>query len=421
MRNSRIAELSAAMMTDGELVRRAQQGERRAFDQLIQQHQPIALSLAIRIVGDRERALELTQEAVLHAYLSLDGLRKPDSFRAWLCGIVVNLCKNYLRRPRVETLSLDLLSGGRSLDSLPFPDSAPQPHEAVEARETHRLILAAIAQLSPPNRDAVLLYYFEQLRVREIAALLQISVPAVKGRLHKSRRKLRAHLQSAFVELQPTPTAAKRPRRKQMIPVTILDIVVPEPEKDHRILVLADESRRRLLAIWIGPYEADDIALSLRGTKLHRPMTFSFMASLLDKAGVRIESVLVSALEKETFYATVYAQRGDDSFTIDARPSDAIALALRTQSTIFAAAEVMDAVGVDIPADMEIAAQAMGLDDVLRIDPEEQERRLKKREEWKSKSPQKRREENRSKLLAYLTEAGSLSQSAAQGDAQGDE
>lgn len=201
-----------------------------------------------------------------------------------------------------------------------------------------------------------------------------------------------------------------------MIPVTILDIVVPESEKDHRILVLADESRRRLMAIWIGPYEADDIALSLRGTKLHRPMTFSFMASLLDKAGVRIESVLVSALEKETFYATVYAQRCDDSFTIDARPSDAIALALRTQSTIFAAAEVMDAVGVDIPADMEIAAQAMGLDDVLRIDPEEQERRLKKREEWKSKSPQKRREENRTKLLAYLTEAGSLSHSAAQDD-----
>ena len=172
-------------MTDGELVRRAQRGERGAFDELILRHQPIALSLAIRIVGDRERGLELTQEAVLHAYLSLDRLRKPDSFRAWLCAIVVNLCKSYLRRPRVETLPLDLLSGGRSFDSLPFPDSAPQPHEAAEARETHRLILEAVAQLSPANRDAVLLYYFEQLSVRETAALLQISVPAVKGRLHK--------------------------------------------------------------------------------------------------------------------------------------------------------------------------------------------------------------------------------------------
>ncbi len=343
-------------MTDGELVRRAQRGERGAFDELILRHQPIALSLAIRIVGDRERGLELTQEAVLHAYLSLHRLRKPDSFRAWLCAIVVNLCKSYLRRPRVETLPLELLSGGRSFDSLPFPDSAPQPHEAAEARETHRLILEAVAQLSPANRDAVLLYYFEQLSVREVAALLQISVPAVKGRLHKSRRKLRDQLSSTFAEWQPRPAAAQQTRSKQMIPVNVLGIAVADQGKDHRILVLTDESRRRLLALWIGPYEADDIKLSLRGTKLHRPMTFNFMVDMLDKAGVRIESVAVSALEKDTFYATVHAQRGEESFTVDARPSDAVALAMRAQSPIFAAPEVMEAVALDIPADMEVVS-----------------------------------------------------------------
>ena len=400
-------------MTDRELVRRAQQGERRAFEELIVRHQPIALALAIRIVGDRERGQELTQEAILHAYLSLDGLRKPDSFRAWLCGIVVNLCKSHLRRPRVETLSFELLSGGRSFDSLPFSDRAPQPHAAAEARETHRLILAAVAQLSPANRDAVLLYYFEQLSVREIASLLQISVPAVKGRLHKSRRKLRAQLLPNFHELQPRPAVAEQTRSKQMIPVTVLDIVKPDQEADHRILVLMTEGERRLLPIWIGPYEADNIALNFQEKKPVRPMTYSLMAGLLDKASVRVESVAVSALEKDTFYATIHVQNGDSSFAIDARPSDAIALALYTQSPIFAAAEVMDGVGVDIPADMEIAAQGTGLDDAFSIDPEEEERRLKKREEWESKSPQERREENRSKLLAYLTESGSLSQGEA--------
>ena len=396
-------------MTDGELVRRARNGERQAYDQLILRHQPVALSLAIRIVGDRERGLELTQEAVLHAYLSLDRLRKPDSFRAWLCGITVNLCKNHLRRPRVETLSLELLSGGRSFDSLPFPDTAPQPHQAAETRETHQLILAAIAQLSPPNRDAVLLYYFEQLSVREIASLLQISVPAVKGRLHKSRRKLRNQLRSTFTEWQQRPAVSAQTRSKQMIPVTVLGILVPDQEKDHRILVLSDEGRRRLLAIWIGPFEADDIDISLREIKLHRPMTFSFMADMLSKAGVRIESVAVSALENDTFFAAVNAQRGEDSFTIDARPSDAIALALRTQSPIFAAADVMEAVALDIPADMEVA-QTKGLSEIFSIDPEEKERRKEKRERWESMSPEERREENERKLLAYLTESGTLSQ-----------
>lgn len=115
-------------------------------------------------------------------------------------------------------------------------------------------------------------------------------------------------------------------------------------------------------------------------------MTFNFIADLLDKAGVRIESVAVSALEKDTFYATAHAQRGEESFTVDARPSDAIALALRTQSPIFAAPEVMEAVGLDIPADMEVV------------------------------SPEEQREENHSKLLAHLTEAGCLRQRAEMAD-----
>ena len=413
MQPRRNEETFTVSMTDEELVRRAQQGERRAFDKLIVRHQPIALALAIRIVGDRDRGQELTQEAILHAYLSLDSIRKPDSFRAWLCGIAVNLCKNNLRRPRVQTLSLETLSGGRSFDSLPLSDRAPQPHEVAETRETHRLILAAVAQLSPANRDACLLYYFEQMSVREIASLLHISVTAVKGRLHKSRRKLRDQLLPTFAELQPRSAAAEQNRSNQMIPVTVLDIVKPDQEPDHRILVLINEGERRMLPIWIGPYEADSIALNLQEKKPVRPMTYSLMAGLLEKASARIESVAVSALEKDTFYATIHAQCGEDSFATDARPSDAIALALHTQSPIFAAADVMDSAGVEIPADMEIAAPGTGLVDVLNIDPEEQERRLKKREEWKSKSPQERREENRTKLLAYLTESGSLSQSAA--------
>ena len=416
-------------MTDGELVRRAQQGERPAFDELIVRHQPIALSLATRIVGDREWGLELTQEAILHAYLSLERLRKPNSFRAWLCGIVVNLCKNDLRRPRVDTMPLELLSGGRSFDSLPFAASAPQPHAVAQAKETHRLILAAVAQLSPANREAILLYYFEQLSVREVASLLQISVPAVKGRLHKSRRQLRAELRSTFAELEPRPTVAhlvgakgrqtasaltKQTRRKQMIPVSILDIVIPDPESDNRILVLMDEGERRLLAIWIGPYEAVNIALNLQGQNPSRPMTYGLIANLLDKGGVQIESVVVSALENETFFATIHAQNGDGSFDVDARPSDAIALALYADSPIFVAAEVMNAVAEAVPDDMEIVARGQGLHDVLRASGPTQSQ--EEQETWQRKSPQERREENRTKLLAYLTEMGCLGQSEAPAD-----
>ena len=199
-----------------------------------------------------------------------------------------------------------------------------------------------------------------------------------------------------------------------MIPVTLLDIVVPDPEKEPRILVLTEESRRRLLAIWIGPHEADDIALNLLGKKVYRPMTFSFMASLLDKAGVQIESVKVSALEKDTFYATVHAQSGEESFTIDARPSDAIALALRTQSPIFVAVEVMDAAAEKIPDDMEVGPQGQGLNDVLKAGRAVVSR--EEREKWEGMSPEERSKESRKKLLARLQEAGCLTQSAEPAD-----
>jgi bifunctional DNase/RNase/DNA-binding CsgD family transcriptional regulator len=277
-----------------------------------------------------------------------------------------------------------------------------------QAKETHRLILAAVAQLSPANREAILLYYFEQLSVREIASLLQISVPAVKGRLHKSRRQLRAQLHSTFAEPQLRPSTIQT-RRRQMIPVSVIDIAIPAPESSHRVLILMDEGGRRLLPIWIGPYEADNIALNLQGIDPSRPMTYTFMAGLLDKASVQIESVAVSALVDEAFYATVHAQRGEDAFAIDARPSDAIALALNTHSPIFVDAEVMATAAVDIPADKEVVAQGKGLQDLQDLhrksasDREEQQRRQQE-EMQQSKSPQEQREESREKLLAYLFE-----------------
>ena len=76
----------------------------------------------------------------------------------------------------------------------------------------------------------------------------------------------------------------------------------------------------------------------------------------------------------------------------------------------------MDAVAEEIPDEMEVVARGKGLRDVFSIDPEEEERRIKAQETWQSKFPQERREENRQKLLAYLTEVGSLGQGAAPAD-----
>ena len=202
-----------------------------------------------------------------------------------------------------------------------------------------------------------------------------------------------------------------------MIPVSILDVAVPDPEKDHRVLILTDEEERRLLAIWIGPYEAENIALNLQKTEVSRPSTYSLMAGLLDKGGVKVESVAVSALEKECFYATIEARNGGDPFAVDARPSDAIALALYAGSPIFVAEEVMDRAGEEIPGDMEVAARGKGLEEVLKAGvPAESREEREEREARQSRSAEERREESRQKLLAYLARAGELGRREAGAD-----
>jgi hypothetical protein len=91
---------------------------------------------------------------------------------------------------------------------------------------------------------------------------------------------------------------------------------------------------------------------------------------------------------------------------------------MRTQSPIFVAGEVMEAAGLEIPADMEVSAQGKRpkMSELFPIDPEEKERMQKEREEWESMSPEARSEESRRKLLTHLTRSGTLSQSGASED-----
>ena len=145
--------------------------------------------------------------------------------------------------------------------------------------------------------------------------------------------------------------------------------------------------------------------MNLREIKGNRPVTYSLMADLLDKVGVQIESVAVSALENECFYATIEARNGENAIAVDARPSDAIALALHTRSPILVAEAVMDAAGEEIPEDMEVPERGQGLDEVLKAGRPSVSR--EEQEAWQSKSPEQRREENRKKLFAYLTGASS--------------
>ncbi len=108
------------------------------------------------------------------------------------------------------------------------------------------------------------------------------------------------------------------------------------------VVILRDPETDRVLPIWIGQAEALAIALELRGEKPPRPLTHDLMRNMLDQLGVRVLRVVIHDLIDSTYYATIYLEHGEKSYEIDSRPSDAMALALRTNAPIYITGNVMD-------------------------------------------------------------------------------
>lgn len=108
--------------------------------------------------------------------------------------------------------------------------------------------------------------------------------------------------------------------------------------------VLLQDSRGRTVPIWIGRFEAAAISMAMEGEQADRPMTHDLIRLILERTGVRVQSVIVDDLWQDTFYAKLCLVQGDRSIDIDCRPSDAIAIAVRTGAPILMAESVLEAV-----------------------------------------------------------------------------
>jgi uncharacterized protein len=117
------------------------------------------------------------------------------------------------------------------------------------------------------------------------------------------------------------------------------------------IVILRDLHDRRALPIWIGKSEANAILQALEGQRPPRPMTHDLLALICKEADMTVEKIVIHALQNNTFYALITLRRGEQRKDLDSRPSDAIALALRTDTPIWAMEEVL--AEASIPVDHE--------------------------------------------------------------------
>jgi uncharacterized protein len=115
-----------------------------------------------------------------------------------------------------------------------------------------------------------------------------------------------------------------------------------DPVTNMPIVILRDKNGERVLPIWVGIFEANAIALQIENIATPRPMTHDLLRNVIRDLNGSVERVVVSDLKETTFYALIYLRVGEELLAVDARPSDAIALALRTQAPIFVEDRVID-------------------------------------------------------------------------------
>ncbi len=116
----------------------------------------------------------------------------------------------------------------------------------------------------------------------------------------------------------------------------------------QRVVMLKEKDNERYLPIWIGAAEADAIAVKLQGVSVPRPMTHDLLNSIVDTLGATVNSIVVSDLKNDTFFAKIILNVDGEQMEVDSRPSDAIALAVRVEVPIYAEEGVLEKAGVSL-------------------------------------------------------------------------
>jgi len=177
------------------VVRRAQEGDREAFGELVEQFQPTVYAIALRRLGNPSDALEMTQEIFLHVLQRIRQLREPERFAGWLRQVAVRMAINRAtRRLAPTTVESGVLEGAY--------ESGDEPLDELISRERAERLWEALGRLKSLDREALDAFYIRGHSLVEIAELLDAPLGTVKRRLHTARKRLKRALEESVVDAQ---------------------------------------------------------------------------------------------------------------------------------------------------------------------------------------------------------------------------
>jgi len=339
--------------SDAALVAAAHEGSKEALTLLVSRHWPMLVALCRRTLGEQAIVEDVAQEAVLQAMVGLEHLQRPAHFGAWLAGIGLNLCRRWLRAREHEALSWEAVRGGTQGRAPWRCEAAPRewqrdPAELAEAADMVRRVRQAVTLLPAGQREAVLLFYLSGLTYAETADQLGITVGGVRTRLHRAREMLRQQLSMTWRERTMTTDT-----QAAWVEMHVMDVRRQRREGTHApayAMVLREVTGTRHLVLWIGETEAIALVGQLEKIIWPRPIVYTLMARLLDVAGVRLREARITQLTDTVFYAELVVAGPQGLQTIDARPSDAVNLALLVSVPIHVAPAVLATAAIELPA-----------------------------------------------------------------------
>jgi RNA polymerase sigma factor (sigma-70 family) len=306
-------------LSDAELVAAARAGNMDAFGCLADRHRDMVVALARRLLGTDDLTADVTQEATVAALVSMERLRSPRQFGAWYAGIALNVARRLLREVSACPLPKE------------YPGIEPGPAEQAEAAEVALRVREAVEALAPGQRAAVLAFYWQGLTHAESALELGITVGAVKARLHQARGALAPQLASCIEQHKEVP-AVSAAAESAWVEAEVIEVCRPDgpddPLRRPHVIVLRERNGTRRLPIYAGSAEAIALACSLDTVEMPRPMTYQLAANLLAAGGSRLAEVRITRLVEGVFYAVVVVEGQGGVVEVDARPSDALNLAV---------------------------------------------------------------------------------------------
>ena len=198
--HKRAALIPAAVGEDAAMLVAADSGRNQAFETLIGRYQARLLRIAMQFTRNREDAEDITQQSFQKAFVHLQQFEGSSLFSTWLTRIVINEALMWLRRRRTSReVPIEESSTGReTVLSLDRSDPGPSPEDSYLQRERKRILSRAINELTPTQRVAIERRELDELSTKETAQALGLSIQAVKTRVFRARKKLRAILKLYF-------------------------------------------------------------------------------------------------------------------------------------------------------------------------------------------------------------------------------